>query len=262
MFKPEALSQFGIPNNFCNYPKKTCIFLDGLWMDREVFRNAEYRVFAGGFEPTEVLNAHYSQQDLINNADKFDLILTNIPEVLNTVKHSHLFPLGSSWVKKDFKKIDTFYEVSFLCGPKNYLKGHNLRHEIFNKIHNIKNIPVKSMFSIDPKNKNYIFNTSQFSIIVENTVRENHFTEKIVDCLVTKTIPLYYGCPNIGDFFNKKGIITFKNSEELFLKISFLNENIYQEKLDIIEENFFKALDYADFHKRVDKIILEQQSKL
>ena len=38
-----------------------------------------------------------------------------------------------------------------------------------------------------------------------------------------------------------------------------LNENIYKNKLDVIEENYQKALEYFDFHKRVDQIIQQKQ---
>jgi len=266
MYKPEVLSMFGIPNEFSNYPKKTCIFIDGLWMDRKEFIDAEYRVFIGGLEPRKIIDTIYKQQDLIDNSNKFDLILTSFEEVLSKVPNSKLFPFGSSWIKKDFNRIASNYELSFLCGPKNHpvnhphhLPGHAFRHEVFDNISKIKNIPLKAMFSIDPNNKQYIFNTSQFSIIMENSVRDNYFTEKLIDCLITKTIPIYHGCSNIGDYFNKKGIITFSDLNDLLSKISMLNENIYKNKLDVIEENYQKALEYFDFHKRVDQIIQQKQ---
>ena len=42
---------------------------------------------------------------------------------------------------------------------------------------------------------------SSMSICIENSAQENYFTEKIIDCLLAWTMPLYWGCPNIGDFF-------------------------------------------------------------
>lgn len=40
----------------------------------------------------------------------------------------------------------------------------------------------------------------KFSIAIENCVEENYFTEKITDCLLTNTTPIYYGCPNIEKY--------------------------------------------------------------
>jgi hypothetical protein len=37
---------------------------------------------------------------------------------------------------------------------------------------------------------------------VESSSETEIFTERLIDCLVTKTIPIYWGCPNISDFFD------------------------------------------------------------
>ena len=41
----------------------------------------------------------------------------------------------------------------------------------------------------------------RYSIVMENTVYADYFTEKLADCLLTETFPFYYGCPNIDDYF-------------------------------------------------------------
>lgn len=73
-----------------------------------------------------------------------------------------------------------------------------------------------------------------------------------------KTIPLYWGCPNIGDFFNKEGIITFNNTKE-FIDISnnILTPDLYKSKKDIIEENYNLALNYIDYETNIVNVIIE-----
>jgi len=39
------------------------------------------------------------------------------------------------------------------------------------------------------------------SVAIENSSYPNYFTEKLVDCLLTWTLPIYWGCPNLDDFF-------------------------------------------------------------
>lgn len=41
----------------------------------------------------------------------------------------------------------------------------------------------------------------RYSLAVENSLYENYFTEKVIDCFLGETVPLYYGCPNFEDFF-------------------------------------------------------------
>ena len=41
------------------------------------------------------------------------------------------------------------------------------------------------------------------------------FTEKLIDAFLTGTIPLYWGCPTIGEFFDMDGILLFDNVDVL-----------------------------------------------
>lgn len=254
-YKPYVLSQLGIENEFEAFKKQVCIFVDGFWFDRDEFKNSDFKVFIGGCEPDLLLDSYYKPDMIIKNKDKFNLILTRHQEVIDKCNNAKLFPFGSTWIAPTFKKLSNNFEISFLCGVKNFLPGHTLRHKIFRNICEINpnSLTLKLNMTVDKKEK--IFETSQYSIIVENSQYENYFTEKIVDCLITKTIPLYWGCPNIGDFFNAKGIITFKTIDELFKKIQNLTPEVYLTKYSVIEENFLLAKKYSNFHERVNNEI-------
>ncbi len=41
----------------------------------------------------------------------------------------------------------------------------------------------------------------KYHIAIENSVSAYYWTEKISDCYLAGTYPLYYGCPNIGNYF-------------------------------------------------------------
>jgi len=43
----------------------------------------------------------------------------------------------------------------------------------------------------------------KYSICIENIRRKNYFSEKFTDAILCFTIPIYFGCPNISDFFPK-----------------------------------------------------------
>ena len=44
-----------------------------------------------------------------------------------------------------------------------------------------------------------------FQIAIDSFRREYQITEKLLDPLLTKTIPIYYGCTNVGEYFNRYG---------------------------------------------------------
>jgi hypothetical protein len=74
---------------------------------------------------------------------------------------------------------------------------------------------------------------------------------------LNKTIPIYWGCSNIGDFYNDKGIIQVQNADEMIKVINNLDSNHYNSILDIIEENYNKAFVYKDYVGNVSTQIKE-----
>jgi len=76
-----------------------------------------------------------------------------------------------------------------------------------------------------------------FSITMENATYPNMITEKITDCFMTGTIPIYYGINNIGDYFDSDGIITLDDN----FKIEELNFDLYESKLKAVHNNFKMA---------------------
>lgn len=52
------------------------------------------------------------------------------------------------------------------------------------------------------QNKKDALTDYEFSIAVENCIEQGYFTEKITDCILTNTTPIYYGCPDIDQFIS------------------------------------------------------------
>lgn len=47
----------------------------------------------------------------------------------------------------------------------------------------------------------------KYSIAIENNSIPGYFTEKLTECFLTETLPLYFGCPNITNFFPSDAIV-------------------------------------------------------
>lgn len=76
-----------------------------------------------------------------------------------------------------------------------------------------------------------------FSFVFENATYSNMFTEKITNCFMSGTIPIYYGMKNIGEFFNINGIIIMDDNFDIN-KLSF---DLYKTKFDAVIDNFERA---------------------
>jgi hypothetical protein len=206
-------------------------------------------------EPNQLFGLH---DWAIQNSHLFSVILTWGQTILDSCENSILLPFGTTFLhsKDKFKELASNkkeLEVSFLCGPKHMIEGHFLRHKIFNRQSEVK-LPTKYIFSGD---KMPCFETSMFHICVENSKNQNYFTEKIVDALISKTIPLYYGCPNIEDFFDKRGFFIFETEDELINLINSLTEKDYEDRKEYIESNYQKAIYWAEYFMRFKSLLQE-----
>ena len=94
-------------------------------------------------------------------------------------------------------------------------EGHKLRHHIANNIKDVDLFGRGTPNPIDNKEESLV--DYRYSIVIENSKTDNYFTEKLIDCLAVGTIPIYWGCSNLNDYFNLEGIITFNTLEELNL---------------------------------------------
>ena len=53
-----------------------------------------------------------------------------------------------------------------------------------------------------------------FHVAIENVRQPHYFTEKLLDCFLTNTMPIYWGCPNIGAYFDTSGMIIITDEDE------------------------------------------------
>ena len=82
-----------------------------------------------------------------------------------------------------------------------------------------------------------------------------YFSEKLIDSLYTKTIPIYWGCPNIDNWFNTKTILTANTINDIIEICNNLDDSFYKNNVESIEENFNKCKEFLFLHTRVcDKI--------
>jgi len=213
-------------------------------------------------EPNEVSGF---RQSAINNHQKFDLILTWDEEILSNCPNSKLFPYGTTWVKDFEFPSQKEYCITSLVGGKSQYEGHRLRHSIQEKSKLITSISVHLFNSINTPHsqssdlrkmstniwKNELF-YSQFHIVIENVTHDNWFTEKLIDCFQTKTIPIYIGCNNIQEFFDIRGIFHVKSLDEMVEVCNKITPETYHEKLEYVEANYETSFNYHDFRKRIE----------
>lgn len=215
-------------------------------------------------EPNEYFGYH---DWVIQNKHLFNVIFTWDDKVLTNCDNAIFLPFGGTWLKPEQyqKEYPKNFQVSHVRGNLLKTHGHTIRYEYHDRVENELKIPHKSWVTAGIREKVEtcalakceLFGDSQFGVVIENTSHRGYFTEKIMEMFLLKTIPAYWGCSNIGDFFNMDGIISFSNVDDLLYKLNNLDENYYNNHLDAINENYNRALNYIEYEKRACKEIIK-----
>lgn len=167
--------------------------------------------------------------------NQFKYIYTHNRNLLESSHIYKFFPVNDTWIKEN-QIVEKSKLISFIVSDKKWTVGHQLRHKI------LENMPIKidvfgrNINDIDFKEKG--LNDYYYSLILENCKEDYYYTEKILDCFKTKTIPIYWGCPSICNFFDINGIITFDNIVELNNILINISIEQYNSMLKSIENNY------------------------
>lgn len=102
----------------------------------------------------------------------------------------------------------------------------------------------------------------RFSIAIENTVTKNYWSEKIMDCFLTYTMPVYSGCSNIAEFFPEGSYLSADlNDLEKTIEIieNAIASDLYTKNLPMIIEARKRILDQFQFFPKVCSLIKQVQ---
>lgn len=180
---------------------------------------------------------------------RFELILTHREDLVST---------GHPFLRLDFstnligwspsmsnKMGDKEKLVSFIgsISHNSPLRGYSLRKEIVSKLIERDNIDCFGKGIKPVASKLSALERYCFSIAMENTKENYYFSEKIIDCILTKTVPIYWGCPAIGEIFDKRGMLCFSDLESLDEILQRISFEEYEKMKPYIESNKKICLD-------------------
>lgn len=204
--------------------------------------------------------------------DRYTYLLTYHEELLNSISKARLLHSDCSRSRiNDYSFPEKVFSVSSIIGGKNNpkMEGYELRHDVWRNQDRII-IPEEFYLSswikwneVDYNGKKILGDdktplyNSQFHIAIENTSIKDYFTEKILDCFKTKTVPIYFGCTNIGDYFNTDGIFIVRNLCQVIDSCNGLKINTYSTMINAIEDNYERVRKWGYNPDRIKNIVIE-----
>jgi len=198
-------------------------------------------------EPRSIDDSTYEQ--VIKNLYLYDYVISHDKFFISRVnlldpRKGLWCDVGGCWIEEnDWKIYDKTKNISIISSNKQITYGHKLRHQIIQKYGYVfDSVLGRGYNPIDYKLdglKDY-----RFSVIIENET--DTFTEKLIDCLITGTIPIYYGSSHLDKIFNIDGFLIINKIEDFEHIIKNINKSYYDSKMKEVEENFKLSLKYIN----------------
>lgn len=197
-----------------NTPVSNSVFITDLCLP-DILRASKNikRKIAWILEPKAIHPQVYTWVEQNNRL--FDFVLTFDEDLIKKGENYLYYPHGRCWIPNDHICKEKTKRVSIIASSKNFTTGHKLRHEIIGKLAQKHNIDVYGYGYKPVENKSSALDDYQFSITIENSMQPGYWTEKIVDCFATKTIPIFWGDKSVGKYFNNTGIVYFNDVDHL-----------------------------------------------
>lgn len=234
--------------------------LRGRWdfyIDQEIFecvrpdkRNIGYLIESKTIIPNVYVNFKVHLEEIVNN---FTYIFTPDRSLVELHPKIKWAPASFIWIEEPaiYPKNKL---VSMITSTKMYCEEHIHRLEVAEKMFETGMVDVcgNGIRSIGKKEEALC--DYMFSIAMENARYPGNFTEKILDCFATGTIPIYSGDPQIDKVFNPDGIITLTED----FHPDQLSRTLYYEKMDAIKENFEIAMQFDHIQDWLHKNYLKE----
>jgi len=238
---------------FSNTPASKSCFITDLCLPDAYKASGVKRKIAWILEQRAI---HPQAYEWIEQNNKlFDFVLTFDTDLLNRGENFLYYPHGrchingspivevdTSHGQYNFKKSKT---CSIIASSKNFTTGHQLRHKVIkNKYDDVDEYgygykPVES--------KRESLDEYRFSITIENSIQPGYWTEKIVDCFATQTIPIFWGDRSIAEHFDENGILFFNDMNELEEILNQIRKNgqeMYESRQVAIRKNYYLVEQY------------------
>ena len=192
-------------------------------------------------EPRSLIPSIYSNIAFV--IDRFKYVFTHDRHLLTSYPEKCKFiPAGGLWIGGpsgggEIKLYNKSKKLSIVSSTKSMCELHLFRYQLAVALRYCHDIDV---FIANPGNNYLIIETLSdymYSIAVENHVDELYFTEKVLNCFATGTVPVYLGAQKISKFFDADGIIPFRTWGDLVRILPTLSERDYESRLPAVASN-------------------------
>ena len=211
-------------------------------------------------EPRAVHARYYNIIPILRHL--YHNILIRDPKIASKYNNVHSFSFAELWIETDNLKLSDFSQrrgISLIASMKNDLEGHNLRHKLISldKSHTHQLLTPLGRAYEQFGDMVTALAPFRYSVVIENCIEPHYFTEKILNCLACKTIPIYWGHESVKQYFDTSNWLFFNDLEDGYEKIKFASSGEHIVSHEKIHENYVQAKSYKNLYKKMSEKITE-----
>ena len=209
-------------------------------------------------EPRAIIPGTYTWIE--ENWQKFRYVFT-FDSALLKLPNAKLLIYGQ--ITAEFPSDEKTKSISMVASNKDFCEGHRSRQWVASILSD--RIDTYGRFNGGGycDDRDYL-GAYKFNVAMENCSDGHYFTEKICNCLASRTVPIYWGCPHIHEYFDMDGIIYCQTPAEVIEAVDrILNDPAgeYSKRSLAIERNLQtvqKYRRYADWFLKTYGGLLEE----
>ncbi|MCR9126638.1 MAG: glycosyltransferase family 10 [Rhodobacteraceae bacterium] len=219
-------------------------------------RDTRARVSVMVIEPSVVHARHLALLRLTYR--RFFRVLSYNEDLLARIPNGVFHPHGTTWVPewRDLR-IEKTRHLSLIASKKRDTEGHKLRHATVDWARST-GIDMDALGGgyAPFADKSEGLAPYRFSVVIENVREPNYFTEKLVDAVLCETVPIYWGCPNLGRFFDTEAIVQCATPSDLHRAIAAATPALYARKLAALRALKPLVATYIDYEAGAARAVL------
>ena len=227
-------------------------------LDMPIFFKTKKKKIVYLIEPEDIFESVYrfTYQKMFSLTNAYDVIITHHKKYVDNKKIFYAPPPFATWIedKKVFSKSKL---CSMITSNKVLCQGHLKRIETAQKF--LNKLDVYGIGFNEISSKSIGLNDYCFSIAMENQSTEGYYTEKLLDCFLTGTVPIYHGDPMVSDVYDIRGIIRLTDD----FSLDHISFDLYNSMLPFVKTNFEIALEnYKQKYNSIQSFISSGFKKL
>jgi hypothetical protein len=127
--------------------------------------------------------------------------------------------------------------ICCILSDKTLIKGH---HDRLALVQHLSTLPVGEYIDFYGSlgtpflDKYEVQSRYKYSLVFENAILQDYWTEKLADTFLSSSFPFYWGCPNIADYFSADSsclLNSLRPAQISDVICAAINDNLYSERL-------------------------------